>query len=230
LLNNGNEIIVESDADPTFAVSLIKIMAEDTAKLYGPIFTRMVSEYALQFEAEKLKEKPPQNIQGLEAVANYITRNLERYLRGYCSLLYGIGKTESILEGSSGPGSKRSAYSITKTILQSSGMLNNLIGTTEDIFEALDKFEKAQEATKTATPLRFIKGENNQVTKISNNCSFKDVCRALAKEGVSRLVGGKECVTLIAHTAAVEIITKKTFDYKLDEFDKPECKGRIFEV
>lgn len=223
------EIIVESEPDSQISVLFVKSAVEETAKLYGPIFTRMVSEYTLQFEAEKLKEKPPENIQGLDQVTNYILANLDKYPKGYCSLMYAIGKAESQLQGSTGSGAKRSAYSAMKSIIKASGMLNSIIGTTEEVFEALTKFEEIGKMVKTAIPLRFIGGKNNDVTMVTDKCPYKDACRAFVREGISRMVGA-ECINIICHAAVSEIVTKKQFDYRLDEFDKPECKGRIFEV
>jgi hypothetical protein len=228
--SNKDEIIVESDPDSQVSILFVKSAIEETEKIYGSIFTRMVSEYALKFEAEKPNENLTENIQGLEEVTNYIIANLDKYSKGYCSLMYGIGQAESKLQGSTGAGAKRSAYSAMKSIIESSGMLNNIIGTTEDIFEALDKFEEIGKAVKTAIPLRFIRGENNSVTMVSEKCPYKDACRAFVNEGISRMVGGSECINIICHTAVAEIVTKKQFDYQLDEFDKPECRGRIFEV
>ena len=228
--SNKVEIIVESEPDSQVSVLFVKTAIEETEKIYGPIFTRMASEYALKFEAEKLNENPPENIQGLEEVTNYIIANLDRYPQGYCSLMYGIGKAESKLQGSTGAGAKRSAYNAMKSIIESSGMLNNIIGTTQDVFEALDKFEEIGKAVGTAIPLRFIREESKGVTMVSDKCPYKDACRAFVNEGISRLVGGAECINIICHTVVAEIVIKKQFDYRLDEFDKPECRGRIFQV
>ena len=229
--DSKNEIIVESEPDRQSYVLFIKGAVEETAKLYGPIFTRMVSNYALEFEAEKLREEPPENIQGLEDVINYILANLDRYPQGYCSLVYGIAKAESKLQGSTGAGSKRSAFHAMKSILESSGLVNGLIGSTKDAFEAIDKFEELSKTVKTAYPERFIREENGQVTMVvDDRCPFRDACMAFVNEGISRMVGGEECVSLITHVAVTEIITKKHFDYRLDEFDTPECRGRIFKA
>jgi hypothetical protein len=221
---------VESEPDSQTIVLVGKTAVEETAKLYGPIFTRMASEYALKFEAEKLKERPPENIRDLEAVTNYIIANLGRYPQGYNSLIYGIGKADSKLQGSTGIGARRAAYSAIKSILESSGLLNSIIGTTEDAFEAIYKAEELNKEIKTAVPARYIRGENNQVIVIVPNCYYKDACNAFVKEGISRIVGGSECIYLIVTNAEAEIITKKQFDYRIDEFGKSECRGRIFEV
>jgi hypothetical protein len=230
MLRTKNELTQAEDFNNQNAVFILKIAVQETAKIYGPIFTRMVSENALQFEAEKLKEKTPQNLPGLDDVFNYIIANLDKYPRGYNSLIYGIAKAESKLQGSTASGAKRAAYSAVKAILQSSGLLNSVIGTTEDAFESIEKSSEIGKAAKTSPAMRFIREENNGVTIVVPDCPFKDACRSFVKEGISRLVGGSECINLIDNAASVEIITKKQFDYRLEEFDKPQCRGRIFEV
>jgi hypothetical protein len=213
-------------------VLFAKGAVDETSKIYGPIFARFVAEAALKFEAEKLKEKPPQNINSnsLEDVSKYILANLTKYPRGYCALIYGVGKAESKLEGSMASGAKRSAWSAMKSMLEASGLVNSLIGTTESTFEALVKFTDIAKPLKTSITSRAIRGKNNDLTLIVPECPYKDGCKALFKEGVTRGVGGMECMCLIADTAAVGLITKKRLDYKVEEFDKPECKGRIYEV
>jgi hypothetical protein len=227
--NSKNEFIIECEPDSQILVLVAKTAVEETAKLYGPIFTRMVSEYALKFEADKLKESPPENVQGLEAVTNYIIANLGKYPRGYNSLIYGVCKADSKLQGSTGAGAKRAAYIAMKSIMESSGLLNTLIGTTEDAFEAIRKAEELNKEIKSTVSGRYIRGENNRIIMIVPNCLFKDACNAFVKERISRMVGGSECIFLITTNAEGEIVTKKHLDYRLEEFGEPNCKGIIFE-
>ncbi|MHA1645302.1 MAG: hypothetical protein ACTSV0_09745 [Candidatus Freyarchaeota archaeon] len=228
--DGSDEFVVEIEPNSQALVLVVKTAVEETAKIYGSAFTRMVLKYALEFEAVKLNEKPPENLTDLEEITNYIVENLERYPGGYNALIYGIGKADSRLEGATGAGAKRAAYSAMKSIIESSGLLDSVIGTTEDAFEAICKAEKINKELGATIPARYIRGENNQVIQIVPNCPFRDACSAVMSEGISRLVGGEECVSLITTTAEAEIITRKHFDYRLDEFGEVECRGRVFEI
>lgn len=241
--NSENECIIEGELDSVISIYLGKGAIEENAKLYGPIYTRMTSEYALQFESRMLNENSPENISGLEAVTNYIIANQNRYPRGHCAIIYGIAKAESKLQGHAGSsGSRRAAYSAIKNMLEKAGLLKDLVGTTENVMEGAKAFAakaggafaaKGMSISKEGQVQRihYIKGEGkNQAIILYSNCSYKDTCRALMKEGISRMVGGLQCENLILGNACTEIITKKHFDYTLDEFDKPDCRGRIFEV
>jgi hypothetical protein len=177
-----------------------------------------------------LNEKSSENIQGLDEVTDYITTNLGRYPRGHCSLIYGMFKAESKLQGFSGPGAKRAAYSSMKSILEITGILNKFVGTTNDAFESCKRASFIFEVTKIVIPMRLTRGENNELNLVFHDCPYKDACVSLVKEKLSRLVGGWECVSLMFFNAGVEIITNKTFDYKLEGFNEPDCRGKIFEV
>ena len=230
MTGNECEIVVDSEPNAQIILASAKGAVEETSKIYGPIFSRMVWEHALEFEVETLKEKPPESIEGLDGVIDYIVANLEKYPRGYCSLIYGIGKAESKLEGAMASGAKRAAYTAMKSLIATSGLLDNVIGSTDDLFEALKTFVEIEKAMQTASPLHLVREDSERVSMAVPECPYKDACRALASEGISRMFGGSECMMLIGLTAAAEIITEKTYDYKLDKFDNPDCTGKIYSV
>ncbi|MEM3588084.1 MAG: hypothetical protein QXO71_12290, partial [Candidatus Jordarchaeaceae archaeon] len=157
---------MESEPDNQTLLLVARTAAEETAKLYGTLFSRMVSAYALKFEAEKLNEKPPENLHGLEEVTNYIIANLGKYPRGYNSLIYGIAKADIKFWGSTGAGSRKAAYSAIKAIFENSGILKGVIGATKDLFEAVYITEKINKETKTASNVRYVRGNENQVIAI----------------------------------------------------------------
>lgn len=241
--NSENECILEEELESIVLIHLAKGAIQENAKLYGPVYTHMASEYALKFESRMLKEDPPRNIQGLEDVTNYIIKNQSRYPRGHCALIYGLSRTESELQGFAGTsGSRRSAHNAMKNFLEATGLLKSLVGTTEDALEANKLFsvrskdtpvDKRLPTRKTEQTQRIhyirVEGKNKLIVIISN-CVYKDACRAFLDEGISRMLGGLVCINLITGAAFAEIITRKTFDYVLEEFDEPDCRGRIWKV
>lgn len=227
---NKNVFTVEGEFDSQSGITFTKIAIGAAVKFYGPIFKRMTSLYALEFESRMLNEKPSENIQGLDEVTDYITTNLGRYPRGHCALIYGMFKAESKLQGFSGPGAKRAAYSSMKSILEITGILNKFVGTTNNAFESCKRASFIFEVTKIVIPMRLTRGEKNELNLVFHDCPYKDACVSLVKEKLSRLVGGWECVSLMFFNAGVEIITNKTFDYRLEGFNEPDCRGKIFEV
>jgi len=156
-LVEGNEFTVEVETDSQALTLLVKYAADETAKLYGPIFSRMAAEHAARFEAEQLEEEPPKNIQTLDDATDYILRNLDKYPKGYNALMYAIGKTEASLQGATGAGAKRTAFSAMKSIIENSGILNEIEGTTQDMFEAIYKVQELEKQTKTTVPATYKK-------------------------------------------------------------------------
>jgi hypothetical protein len=225
-----SQFTLEGEYDSEAAPRYQKLAIEGAAKIYGPIYTRMVSQYGLEFEAKMLKEKPPLN-EGLDATINYILKNMNRYPRVQCALAYAIGKADAMLQGSVGAGAKRAAYNAMKIVLEKSGLLSG-IEKTDDAFKACKMFANTLKLIKSVVPARYAKSgeKNNEIIAVHHDCPYKDSCRARVNEGLTRMIGGKECTALLMANACIEIITKKQFDYVLDEFDTPDCKGRIFEI
>lgn len=74
-----------------------------------------------------------------------------------------------------------------------------------------------------------VEGKNEAILEYSN-CQYKDACLAVVKEGIKRPIGGFQCEQLFLDNVRIDIITGKHFDYVLDEFNKPDCRGRLFEA
>lgn len=147
-----------------------------------------------------------------------------------CSLIYGIVEAEKKLEGSMASGAKRAAYTAMKSLMEKGGLLNNVIGSTNDLFEALDNFVEIEKAMNTASPLQLTKQGSGQVNMMVPECPYKDACRTLVQKEISRVFGGLECMMLIVLNTAAVIITKNRFDYKLEKFDNPECTEKVYEI
>jgi len=224
-----NKFTLEGEYNSGAAPHFQKLAIEGATKMYGPIYARKVSEYGLEFEAKMLNEKPPV-YDGLDETISYIMKNASRYPRVQCPLHYGMGKAEAMLQGASGAGAKRAAYNAMKNVLESSGILGG--ERTEDGFKACRMYSESLKRIKSVVPTTYTRSEekNTEITAVHHNCPYKDSCRARVNEGLTRMVGGRECTALLMANASIEIITKKQFDYRLEEFDKPDCVGRIFEI
>jgi hypothetical protein len=224
-----SQLILEGEYNSAAAPHFQKLAIEGATRMYGPAYVRMVSEHGLEFEARMLNEKSPIYV-GLDETISYIMKNMNRYPRVQCPLHYGMGKAEAMLQGASGAGAKRAAYNAMKNVLESSGILGG--ERTEDGFKACRMYSESLKRIKSVVPTTYTrsKEKNTEITAVHRNCPYKDSCRARVKEGLTRMVGGRECTALLMANASIEIITKKQFDYRLEEFDKPDCVGRIFEI
>jgi len=222
---------VKENFDPDVITMFISAAVKVIDGLFGPAFTRMISKYALDFEYKKTGEKPPENIENIDEAVKYITECKDKYPRSYNCLIYGIAKTEKMFEGSTASGAKNLAYNAIKKIIEDSGLLNQVKGKIANIYKALIRYIEIADAVKATTPQRIVKESEKVVfQEIGENCPWKDACKAMDKEGITRMMGGQECVVLIANSAALSLVSGKQIDYKLDKFDQPNCEGRIFEI
>ncbi len=211
--------------DANLAVLFLKQSFEDVGKVFGPSYIKLLVDYAKQFEAEKLGESPPAEIQTIDDVVNYILKNLDRYPRGYCALVFGNAKADSKIEGATGAAWKRSGLNALKQLMQASGLL----GETLELKEALEKSQEFAKSINMAAQLQFINESEDTVSVVVEKCPFTDSCEAFDREGISRVAGRRECANLICYTAAAQLVTGKQCDYSLVR-NEGKCLGKIFLV
>jgi len=223
-------MLVEENLDPDVLAAFIGGAVKVIDSLFGPAFTRMISRYALEFESQKTGEEPPENILSVDEVINYLKERRERYPKFYNSLIYGIAKTEKMFEGSTASGAKNLASNAIKKMIEEVGLLNEVKGKIPNIYEALMRFIEITKSLKAASPQRIVKESEKVILLEMEGCPWKDACEAMEREGITRLTGDPECVVLIANSAGVSLVSGKPVDYKLEIFNEPNCKGRIFEI
>ncbi|MGQ9723437.1 MAG: hypothetical protein ACUVXA_19200 [Candidatus Jordarchaeum sp.] len=211
--------------DANIAVFFLKQSFEDVGKVFGPSYLKLLIEYAREFEAEKLGESPPNGIETLNDIVNYILGNLDRYPRGYCALVYGNAKADSKIEGSTGAAWKRSGINALKQLMQPSGLLNS----SRSPIEALESAQEFAQSINMAAKLQFMENSDDTVSIIIEECPFTDSCEAFEKEGISRISGKRECANLICYTAAAQLMTGRQCDYSIRRTEK-YCNGKIFHI
>jgi len=76
------------EPDPLILTELYIRKAKEVEKDYGKIFTTRYIEFALQFLAEKIEEEPPQNIETLDKLKEYLISKTKVYPKPYCAAMY----------------------------------------------------------------------------------------------------------------------------------------------
>ncbi|MHA1606137.1 MAG: hypothetical protein ACTSWP_01105 [Candidatus Freyarchaeota archaeon] len=227
-----DEKIFKSEVDPALMLSFVKFAAEKMAETFGPTYKRLIIEYALKFESELLGERPPETIDDIEQLANYLLSRIEKHPKSYCALVYGMSKVDQLLQGGSGTARSVSA-SVLKKIFEDSGMLNQLIGSTANPYEALTKVEELLASIKANMPGEIVLQNlsNGNLRIIIRDCPYVDACKRMRSEGLWRPDGTPECYLLTRSTVIAEIITGKQYDYKVEELTPPErCSGYVHPI
>lgn len=88
------------DAKPLMDIQLIAFGALE--KLYGPVVTALLIKYALQFIAQRIGEKPPEDIKTLAQLANYLLSKTDKYPFPDNACCYAQMKAENELQGRTG--------------------------------------------------------------------------------------------------------------------------------
>jgi hypothetical protein len=82
------------EPDPRRLTEIYISKAKEAEKDYGKIFTTRYIEFALQFLAEKIGEEPPQNIETLDQLKEYLISKTGIYPKPYCAVVYAEFKVD----------------------------------------------------------------------------------------------------------------------------------------
>jgi hypothetical protein len=190
---------------------------------------QLAAMYSASFFAKKIGAEAPY-IKDIDKALKYITDNMNLFLNRYSALAYGAMKAESTIQGATGAIIRMVAKTSTQKTLEEAGFS-----------KALGKASTAPEALKTyynsLVKLGSMKQEDLKITQSENkldlrvgDCPFADACIAAVAEGIPKILGGHECVRILAFTTIIEVMTGRQQDYKLLDLSPPHCSATIFEA
>ena len=195
----------------------------------GPGYMQLAAMYSTNFFARKINAEAPY-IKDIDKALKYVTDNMNLFLNGYAALAYGAMKAESTIQGATGAIMRMVAKTSTQKTFEEAGF-----------GKALGKASTASEALKiyynSLVKLGSMKKEDLEITESDegltlrvDNCPFADACIAAVSEGIPKILGGHECVRILAFATIIEVMTGRQQDYKLLDLSPPHCSAMIVEV
>ena len=218
-MSAANEYIVRAivegiKKEPVLMDDVLKILLEQTSKY-------VQNNFNIKLHFDSVNDLEPM----LVGIANkYPAEN---------ALIYGIGKGESTTIGSTGVISRRLAKGAPKALVDKLGLTQQLKGS-KTLYDVVSKYKAA------LVQIGFVKDSEIILTnldggdvrvQLSGKCSFMPACQALSKEGVYDIFGNIACIrTLIFAGIAESILKYSSYDIKVENYNPPNCKMKIFEV
>lgn len=214
----GNEQIVRAIVE---GIRREVIITEDTLKLILEKTLEYIQKYFnLNLESDSLDD--------LETMLVGI---VEEYPAEQ-ALIYGIGKAESTNIGSAGVISRRIAKGAPKALVDKLGLTDHLKGS-KSLYEAISEYKALliQIGYVKDKDIILIDLDSGDVdVKLEGNCPYVNVCEALSSEGVYDIFGNVACARTLIFAGIAEAILKKSYDTKVQDYNPPNCRVKIFEI
>lgn len=210
--------------DGNALLELCIAILQNQEKVYGPVYGRIAKKYTMQFESNKIGEKPPEESQewNWQQVKEYLKKNFEKYPYGFNALIYSMGKAEAELQGSTGTSQRIGTTTVAKQMEASQQ------GQASNITEAWKQSVNKLMFFKIVPPqVSYAEGDEKTVNYMISNCPFKDGCDAFHKEKIHKADGKPICS--IGRMVSSDIGQKigAGCDYYLEVFASPNCIGQI---
>jgi hypothetical protein len=215
--------------DSKLIIQFLKMAINEQEKLYGPVFSRMISRYATEFVAKKTNDKNPPSAETLDQSINYIMAHDREYPYGFCALAYGVAKTEKMLQGGIGPGARITAKEAMKRVAERVGTAA-LYGKIPSTTEAWEKMLDFAAKTHIQVGIAKFTGDADSVSAEFEECLYSDACKTMVEEGILALSGKIDCIVGKTDSITIEVITNSMHDYELIGFHPPRCILRIFKT
>lgn len=195
-------------------------------KIFGPIFTTRLIKYALKFEAQKIGEKPPENIKNLDQLAEYLLSKTDKYPTPYCALMYAQYKTENDLQGQTGAATRVGEIGFHRRFEESSSSEQPNI----DLDDIILKLRQtAIEMKLSPKEVGYRKNKDGSFDFFLPNCYYKDGCQISFEEGLLKRPNGKtHCNLGSSLSQYLKAVTGYVWDYDCLEFCKPYCIMRYY--
>jgi hypothetical protein len=97
-----------------------------------------------------------------------------------------------------------------------------------DIYGAAQKYFEYLKSIRVDVPTSYQKVDSDTLNLTVSNCMYKDCCRTVHAENLFRDDGTPFCWVLKMNCSGISKLSEKRIDYRLLEFDTPDCKGVLF--
>ena len=210
------------------SISLSKLIDD---KLYGPVYTRLVKKYTMQFVAKKLGEEPPEGSDEWDwsRIKEYLMKNLDRYPYIFNALLYAMAKTEIVLQGKTGIGNRVSLNEMAKSMNKQLGNTQQSVSSNlASVFkQTVNKLVAFKVFPSNAS---YSVEDENTIKFTVDKCAFKDVCEAFRKEKITRHGEKDICSIGSMISTYISLDFSPANDYMVENFANPHCNVKFIKT
>ncbi|MFB0560373.1 MAG: hypothetical protein ACETWM_03900 [Candidatus Lokiarchaeia archaeon] len=211
--------------DPRAFTEVIMRGVKAQEKIYGPVFSSKVINYATRLIAKQRGEEPPEDIIDLDQLTEYVISKSEK-MPPYWVVLWAQFVTEKKFEGHRGAGTRFMEMGISESVMERwSGEVEKL-----DIDNVLSKLRQVMVEMKLAPRRKgYKKNEDGSIDVLYRDCFLLDGCLLALGEGLLRRADGRMvCGFFGTICRFFKEATGSEWDYTIHVFDKPNCIARCF--
>nr|MDO8082135.1 hypothetical protein [Candidatus Freyarchaeota archaeon] len=207
---------------------LIMSGLKEVENTYGPVFARRFIKHALKFIAEKIGEKPPEDIKTLDQLKEYLISKSNVYPTSYSAAAYAQWRTENELQGQTGAGTQIGTIGSARSISDKPGLKKREV----QVDQVLSNIRQSLVAIGCCpSELGYKENEDGSVDIIVPKCHFRDGCERAFDEGyLNRLDGRLQCGVATGWCILLKLSTGYEWDYDLLESYKPHCIQRCYMI
>ncbi|WXG42196.1 MAG: hypothetical protein WED07_15765 [Candidatus Freyarchaeum deiterrae] len=211
--------------DPRAVIGMQIVGIKEQEKLFGTVYSFRLIKYAVQFEAKRIGEDPPEDIKTLDQLAEYLVSKSDKNPTPNCVLMYAQLKVENELQGRTGAATRVGEMGFHRTFVKNQideeknvnldDVISNLVQTAFTLKVGPKEFG-------------YKKNEDGSLDLIFPDCYYKEGCQQALKDKLLTRPNGKmQCAVGSTLCQFLKLVTGYEWDYDCSEFDKPHCIAHL---
>ncbi len=214
--------------DPRAITELVMRGVKEQEKMYGPVFTTKVIDYATRLVSKYSGETPPVDVKTLDQLTEYLLLKKDKF-PPHWAVLWAQFKTEKKLEGARGAGTRFMEMAISRSVLESDGDVRLKKFDIDFVLETL--YKTIVDMKVAPLEMGYKKNEDESIDVLYRNCYFLEACQLASNENLLNRQDGKMVCGIFALVCRyLKIGTGHEWDYTLSKFEKPNCIAKCFIV
>ncbi|MGQ9723022.1 MAG: hypothetical protein ACUVXA_17065 [Candidatus Jordarchaeum sp.] len=196
-------------------------------KILGKDYMRIALYHMGNYISGRIGEKRPA-LDSVDKFRGYGLQRIGQIEDPWNSVLYGLLEADEDYKASLKRG--ESGFNKMAQLILEASIVGKEPIEIPSIYEAAQKYFDFLKSIKLDVPTSYQEIDADTINVVVSDCLYKDCCRTVQAENLFRDDGTPFCWVLKINCTGIFKLSRNSVEYRLLEFDAPNCRGIIFKL
>jgi hypothetical protein len=219
--------LAEAECDKVWLFQWFLQIAGRIQKVLGKDYMKIALRYMGSYLSSRTGQKPSA-LETVDDLRCYGLRVIDKIEDPQNAVLYGILEADRSYRASLKRG--EDGFNKVAGLILDASLVGKEPLKISDIYDAAQKYFEYLKCIRVDVPTSYQKVDSDTINVIVSNCMYKDCCRTVHAEKLFRDDGTPFCWVLKMNGSGIFKLSEKRLDYRLLEFDTPNCRGILLKL
>ncbi len=196
-------------------------------KVLGKDYMKIALHHMGNYLSSRDGENPP-SLKTVDNFRGYGLQSVEKIEDPWNSVLYGLLEADRDYKASLKRG--ESGFNKVAQLILEASLVGKEPMKVSDIHEAAQKYFDFLKSIRVDVPISYQEVDSETINVVVSDCMYKECCRTVQAESLFRDDGNPFCWVMKINCSGIFKLSDESVEYRLLEFDAPDCKGILFKL